>query len=67
MKTRKGFVKYALQHDADFEAQAQGREVMLQADRKVPYALISKVMRTCMETEYTKIAFAVLRKTEDEG
>lgn len=49
------------------EAGEPEREVMLQADRKVPYALISKVMRTCMETEYTKIAFAVLRKTEDEG
>ena len=42
------------------------REIMLQADRKVPYALISRVMRTCMETEYTKISFAVLRKTEEE-
>jgi biopolymer transport protein ExbD len=41
------------------------REVMLQADRKVPYSLISKIMRTCMETEYSKIAFAVLRTTED--
>lgn len=49
------------------EAGEPEREVMLQADRKVPYALISRVMRTCMETEYTKISFAVLRKTEDEG
>lgn len=65
----------ALKEELDFRASRSAptineagepeREVMLQADRKVPYALISRVMRTCMETEYTKISFAVLRKTEE--
>lgn len=66
----------ALKEELDFRASRSAptineagepeREIMLQADRKVPYALISRVMRTCMETEYTKISFAVLRKTEEE-
>jgi biopolymer transport protein ExbD len=34
------------------------REVMIQADRDVPYAVIKKLMRSCMETPYTKVAFA---------
>ena len=72
-----GEIIAALKEQLDYQAtlsiaalNAEGdteREVMLQADRNVPYSLISKVMRTCMETEYTKIAFAVLRTTEGNG
>ncbi len=43
------------------------REVMIQADRDVPYAVIKKLMRSCMETPYTKVAFAVLKVAEEES
>lgn len=43
------------------------REIMIQADRDVPYAVIKKLMRSCMETPYTKVAFAVLKVTEEES
>lgn len=45
------------------------REVMVLADRETPYALIKKIMVSCTQTEYSKISFAVLRKSdeEDEG
>ena len=43
------------------------REVMIQADRYVPYAVIKKLMRSCMETPYTKVAFAVLKVAEEES
>ena len=43
------------------------REVMILADRDVPYAVIKKLMRSCMETPYTKVAFAVLKVAEEES
>ena len=43
------------------------REVMIQADRDVPYAVIKKLMRSCMETPYTKVACAVLKVAEEES
>lgn len=43
------------------------REVLIQADRDVPYAVIKKLMRSCMETPYTKVAFAVLKVAEEES
>jgi len=43
------------------------REVMIHADRDVPYAVIKKLMRSCMETPYTKVAFAVLKVAEEES
>lgn len=52
----------ALALDSDEE-----REVMIQADRDVPYAVIKKLMRSCMETPYTKVAFAVLKVAEEES
>ncbi|MCG8436798.1 MAG: biopolymer transporter ExbD [Pseudomonadales bacterium] len=42
------------------------REVMILADREVPYAVIKKLMRSCMETPYTKVAFAVLKVAEED-
>ena len=42
------------------------REVMILADREVPYAVIKKLMRSCMETPYTQVAFAVLKVAEEE-
>ena len=42
------------------------RELMILADRKVPYATIRDVMVSASQTEYTKISFAVLRKAEED-
>ena len=42
------------------------REVMVLADREIPYSLIKKVMVSCTQTEYNKISFAVLRKSDKE-
>lgn len=39
----------------------EGRDIMILADREVPYSVIKKVMRSCMETPYTKVKFAVLK------
>ncbi len=43
------------------------REIMILADRDVPYAVIKKLMRSCMETPYTKVAFAVLKVAEEDN
>lgn len=51
----------AINFDPDEE-----REIMILADRKVPYTVIRKIMRSCMETPYTKVAFAVLTIAEEE-
>lgn len=42
------------------------REVMILADRKVPYSTIRDVMVSASQTDYTKISFAVLRKAEED-
>lgn len=42
------------------------REVMILAHRTVPFAVIRKVMTSATETPYSKIAFAVLRKSDEE-
>ena len=42
------------------------RELMILADRKVPYSTIRDVMVSASQTEYTKISFAVLRKAEED-
>jgi len=41
------------------------REIMILADRDVPYVVIKKLMRSCMETPYTKVSFAVLKVSEE--
>lgn len=43
------------------------RELMILADRKVPYATIRDVMVSASQSEYTRISFAVLRKAEEGG
>ena len=45
----------------------EDREIMILADRDVPYVVIKKLMRSCMETPYTKVAFAVLKVSEEDG
>ena len=43
----------------------EDREIMILADRSVPYSVIKKLMRSCMETPYTQVAFAVLKVAEE--
>ncbi|PKM21445.1 MAG: biopolymer transporter ExbD [Gammaproteobacteria bacterium HGW-Gammaproteobacteria-14] len=49
--------------NADGEAE---RELMILADRQVPYSTIRNVMVSASQTEYSKISFAVLRKAEED-
>ncbi|MCG8392503.1 MAG: biopolymer transporter ExbD [Pseudomonadales bacterium] len=48
-------------------APEEERPIMILADRDVPYLVIKKLMRSCMETPYTQVAFAVLKKPEGEA
>lgn len=48
------------------EGEDDDREIMIQADRRVPYAVIKKLMRSCMETPYNQVAFAVLKVAEED-
>ncbi len=43
------------------EAGVPEREVTILMDSKVPYAVLDKIMKTCMVTEYSKISFAVMQ------
>ncbi|MED5239282.1 MAG: biopolymer transporter ExbD [Pseudomonadota bacterium] len=45
----------------------EDREIMILADRDVPYVVIKKLMRSCMETPYTKVSFAVLKVAEEDS
>ncbi|MDF2445957.1 MAG: hypothetical protein K0S46_1193 [Moraxellaceae bacterium] len=40
------------------------REVMILGDKGIPYSLLRKVMATCSASDYSKIAFAVMRTKE---
>ncbi len=42
------------------------REVTIMGDKKIPFALLKKIMLTCTRASYTNISLAVLRK-RDKG
>lgn len=43
------------------------REIMILMDSKIPYEVLDKIMKTCMQTEYSKISFGVMQeKAHDE-
>ncbi len=42
------------------------REVTIMGDKKIPFALLKKIMLTCTKANYTNISLAVLRK-RDKG
>ena len=50
-----------------FAADDEDREAMIIGDRMIPYALLQKIMMSANQTPYTRISFAVLRRTEEEG
>ena len=37
------------------------REITILMDSKIPYAVLKKIMNTCMQTEYSKVSFAVMQ------
>jgi biopolymer transport protein ExbD len=48
------------------KAKKLGRQVLILADREIPYKLLQKVMVSCNQTDYRRISFAVLRKAQEE-
>ena len=46
--------------------QTKGRAVTIMGDEKLPYELLRKILATCRQANYTKIAFAANQKTRDK-
>lgn len=40
----------------------KGRSVTIIGDRKTPYEVLSKILSTCREADYTRISFAAMQK-----
>jgi len=45
------------------EVKKKGRSVTIIGDQKTPYAVLSKILSSCREADYTKISFAALQKS----
>jgi hypothetical protein len=41
------------------------REVTIMGDKKIPFALLKRIMLTCTKANYNNISLAVLRKREE--
>lgn len=46
---------------------AGSKKITIMSDENVPYAVIRKVLSTCQESKYTRIAFAALQKDLPPG
>lgn len=44
-------------------AEAGGRAITIMGDEEIPYQLIRKILASCREVDYTRIAFATLQNT----
>ncbi len=44
-----------------------GRRITIVADRELPYALLKKIMSTCVDAGYSAISLAVNRKAVEQG
>ena len=42
--------------------QAEGRDITIMGDKKIPYLLMKRVMVTCAKVGYTKISLAVIHR-----
>lgn len=42
----------------------KGRSVTIMGDENIPYKLLRKILATCRQTSYTKIAFAAVQKAK---
>lgn len=45
----------------------QGRAVTIMGDENIPYALLRKILATCRQANYTRIAFAASQKSRDKA
>ncbi len=45
----------------------QGKEVMIMADKDIPYKLLKKVMLSCSQAGFSKISLPVLQKVRDKS
>lgn len=50
--------------DADPDAEEDRGEVTVMADKALPYALITRIMRSCVSANYGKVSFAVLSREQ---
>lgn len=46
---------------------SKGRAVTIMGDEKLPYELLRKVLATCRQANYTRIAFAATQKTKGKA
>lgn len=44
----------------------KGRAVTIMGDENIPYELLRKVLATCRQANYTRIAFAAMQKAQDK-
>lgn len=65
----------ALMTELNFEAgkaqfskvEKKARNVTIIGDQKTPYEVLSKILSTCREADYTKISFATVQKSRPKG
>jgi biopolymer transport protein ExbD len=51
----------------DRKPQKGGRPVTIMGDEDIPYELLRKILATCRQADYTKIAFAAMQKPDQNG
>ncbi|MDQ7016605.1 MAG: biopolymer transporter ExbD [Gammaproteobacteria bacterium] len=44
------------------DSEKEGREIMIMADKDIPYNVLKKVMRSCSQAGFSKISLPVLQK-----
>jgi biopolymer transport protein ExbD len=50
---------------ADTEATKGGRAITVMGDEQIPYRLLRKILASCREADYTRIAFATMQKKQE--
>jgi len=60
-------LKNQLQRISTNQKDSTSRKITIMSDENVPYAVIRKVLTTCQESQYTRIAFAALQKDLPPG
>ncbi|KGJ94801.1 ExbD/TolR family protein [Colwellia psychrerythraea] len=47
--------------------QSEGLAITIMGDENIPYQLLRKILATCRQTNYTKIAFAAVQTAKNKG
>ena len=47
--------------------QSEGQAITIMGDENIPYQLLRKILATCRQTNYTKIAFAAVQTAKNKG